>query len=85
MFLQPKAGHDAQWAGRLPRQGVGLREELGFPATPEEPENEQGSWPWCWAQNQPGMGQGWAQESERALREAVWPGLPSPEGPGWRQ
>lgn len=33
VFLQPKAGHDAQRAGRLPSLGVGLREELGFPAT----------------------------------------------------
>lgn len=41
MFLQPRAGHDAQWAGRLPSQWVGLREELGFQATPKEPANEQ--------------------------------------------
>lgn len=33
VFLQPKAGHDAQWAGSLPSLGVGQKEELGFPAT----------------------------------------------------
>lgn len=55
--------------------GEGLREELGFLATPKEPAHEQGSWPWCWAENQPGIAWGWDQESEQALREAVWPGL----------
>lgn len=75
MFLQPKAGHDAQWAGRLPRQWVGLREELGFQATLKEPANEQDSWPGCWVQNQPGLDRGWAQESEETPREAVWSGL----------
>lgn len=75
MFLQPKAGHDAQWAGRLPSQWVGIREELGFQATPKEPANEQDSWPWCWVQNQPGLDRGWAQESEETPREAVWSGF----------
>lgn len=49
VFLQPEAGHDARWAGRLPGQGAGLREELGFPTTPKEPGSGQGSWPWYWA------------------------------------
>lgn len=33
VFLQPRLGVTPGWAGRLPRKGVGPREELGLPAT----------------------------------------------------
>lgn len=42
VFLQPELGTVPRRAGTLPGQGVGLRKELGFSATLEEPGRAAG-------------------------------------------
>lgn len=58
VFLEPKAGQDAWWAGRLQGQGWGYGRNWVSLPPPKESGSRQGSWPWCWAWNQSGIGLG---------------------------